>query len=134
MRSASPRFQKVDGQWWVSHVHGSTPDHRLHVGEYMLRAQERLQNHKLEHEVAERTAELQRANQITDDLLRNILPASVVEKLRSKASAKDRPHPNATKLFANFKDYTQHSERFLTQQLVDDLNVRFTTFDRMLVY
>ena len=34
----------------------------------------------------------------------------------------------------NFKDYTQHSERFLTQQLVDELNVRFTTFDRMLVY
>ena len=103
MRSASPRFQKVDGQWWVSHVHGSTPDHRLHVGEYMLRAQERLQNHKLEREVAERTAELQRANQITDDLLRNILPASVVEELRSTASAKDRPHPNATKLFAEFQ-------------------------------
>ncbi|MBK9286879.1 MAG: nuclear transport factor 2 family protein [Flavobacteriales bacterium] len=126
-------LKRINGRWWVTHVHGSTPDYRLHDGEYMLRAQERLRNQELEREVAERTAELQRANQITDDLLRNILPASVVEELRNNASVKARLHPHATVLFADFKDFTHHSERLSPQQLVDELNECFTAFDRMLV-
>lgn len=122
----------LNGRWLVAHVHGSTPDYRLHDGEFMMREALRDRNLQLEREVAERTRELQRAKKATDDLLLNILPATVIEELQRKGRVAAHAHPNVTVIFADFKDFTQHSERLSPQHLVDELNACFTAFDHLL--
>ncbi|MBL7963636.1 MAG: nuclear transport factor 2 family protein [Flavobacteriales bacterium] len=125
-------IKRIHGRWLVAHVHGSTPDYRLHDGEYMMREALRDRNLQLEREVAERTRELQRAKKAADDLLMNILPATVIEELHRKGRVAARAHQNVTVLFADFKDFTRHSERLSPQHLVDELNACFTAFDHML--
>lgn len=125
-------LKRVNGWWLVAHVHGSTPDYRLHDGEYMMREALRDRNLQLEREVAERTRELQRAKKAADDLLLNILPATVIEELHSNGRVAAHAHTNVTVLFADFTDFTRHSERLTPQHLVDELNACFTAFDHML--
>ncbi len=125
-------LKRVQGRWLVAHVHGSTPDYRLHDGEYMMREALRDRNMQLERDVDERTRELQRAKQAADDLLLNILPASVIDELRDRGNVAARAHADVTVLFADFTDFTRHSERLSPQLLVDELHACFTAFDRML--
>jgi len=48
-------------QWWIVHVHGSTPDYRLKEGDYMTNASTIIRNSELERQVYERTSELNNA-------------------------------------------------------------------------
>lgn len=125
-------LKKCDGRWWVTHVHGSVPDYRLHEGEYLIHAGMRNRNQQLECEVAQRTRELQVAMQRSDDLLLNILPAAVAEELKTHGRACARQHPEVTVLLTDFKNFTQLSEQLTPQELVDELDACFTAFDTLL--
>lgn len=125
-------LKKCSGRWWVTHVHGSIPDYRLHEGEYLMHAGMGRRNRELEHEVAERTLALKREKQRSDDLLLNILPAAVAEELMTKGHAVARQHPEVTVMLTDFKNFTQLSELLSPQELVDELNECFTAFDMLL--
>lgn len=125
-------LKRANGRWWVTHVHGSVPDYRLHEGEYLMHAGMRNRNQQLEQEVAERTRELQAEKRRSDDLLLNILPAAVAEELKTSGSALARHHEHVTVLITDFKNFTQLSEQLSPQELVDELNACFTAFDMLL--
>ena len=115
----------------MTHVHGYVPDYRLHDGEYLMHAGMRDRNQQLEHEVVERTRELQAEKHRSDDPLSNILPAFVAEELKVRDSALAGQHENVTVLLADLKNFTQLSEQLPPQELVDELNACFTEFDTL---
>ncbi|MBL8003277.1 MAG: nuclear transport factor 2 family protein [Flavobacteriales bacterium] len=125
-------LRRAEGRWWVCHVHGSVPDLRLHEGEYLLHADMSWRNAELERQVAERTRELQLAKDAADDMLRNILPASVVNELHQHNRVRPRLHPQVTVIFADFKGFTHRGELLGPERLVEELNDHFTAFDNLL--
>jgi adenylate cyclase len=82
---------------------------------------------------------LQEKNQIiseekkrSDDLLLNILPEEVAEELKTKGEAEAQLIDQATVLFTDFKGFTAMSEVLSPKDLVNDLNVCFSEFDRII--
>jgi len=67
----------------------------------------------------------------SDELLHNILPREVASELKLKGHADAKHFDQATILFTDFKGFTQASERLSPQELVEELNVCFKAFDRI---
>ncbi len=84
---------------------------------------------KARQEVEERTGELMIEKKKTDELLLNILPAETAEELKATGMAKAKNYANVTVLFADFKGFTEISEKLNPDQLVSDLNYCFSGFD-----
>ena len=126
-------LKRVDGRWWVAHVHGSDPDYRLREGEYMTYGDIHTRNRDLEREVMMRTEELRAEKKRSDALLLNILPEEVAEELKSKGETAAKLIDQVTILFTDFKGFTTLSERMGPQELVRDLNECFSAFDRICV-
>lgn len=80
-------------------------------------------------EIEERTVELMAEKKKTDELLLNILPAETAEELKATGFAKAKNHEWVTVLFADFKNFTEISERLQPAQVVSDLNHCFSAFD-----
>jgi class 3 adenylate cyclase len=72
---------------------------------------------------------LEHEKQRSDALLLNILPASVAEELKATGWVKPRFYPEATILFADFRNFSQICRRLSPQQLIDDLSHCFRGFD-----
>lgn len=68
----------------------------------------------------------------SDELLRNILPVEVAEELKEKGKADARKYDNVSVLFSDFEDFTGISEKLSLEELVDELNVCFKSFDRIM--
>lgn len=68
----------------------------------------------------------------SDDLLLNILPAEVADELKSSGQSVAQQYNHATVLFTDFVGFTQASERLGVQELVNELNIYFTAFDRIM--
>jgi adenylate cyclase len=66
---------------------------------------------------------------ISDDLLLNILPASVAEELKVNGQANTRYYEQVTVLFADFKGFTSASALLTPQQIVEELDSCFRAFD-----
>lgn len=84
---------------------------------------------KAKREVEERTSELIIAQKKTEELLLNILPAETAEELKATGMAKAKNYADVTVLFADFKGFTEISEKLKPEQLVSDLNYCFSAFD-----
>lgn len=67
----------------------------------------------------------------SDELLLNILPASVALELKSKGKADARHYDQVTVLFSDFKDFTKISSNLSPQELVAELDECFQAFDRI---
>lgn len=67
----------------------------------------------------------------SEELLLNILPHEVAEELKEKGHADARLIDHATVLFTDFKGFTAMSEQLSPQELVHDLNICFSEFDRI---
>jgi len=67
----------------------------------------------------------------SDDLLLNILPASVAEELKSKGYADTRYYEQVTVLFTDFQGFTEISSTLSPQQLVKELDECFRAFDKI---
>lgn len=83
--------------------------------------QKRKDNRKIAHE-----------KKRSDDLLLNILPAEVADELKSSGQSVAQQYNHATVLFTDFVGFTQASERLGVQELVNELNIYFTAFDRIM--
>ena len=87
------------------------------------------QNDLLENQVNERTHELQKEKQKTEDLLLNILPHEVAEELKENGSSEAKYYDEVTVLFTDFVNFTQSSERLGAEKMLVELNECFTAFD-----
>ena len=67
--------------------------------------------------------------QRSDELLLNILPASVAEELKLNGHSDARSFNNVTVLFTDFIGFTVKCEQFTPQELVMELDTCFKTFD-----
>ncbi|OCK50902.1 hypothetical protein BA768_03705 [Chryseobacterium sp. CBo1] len=90
------------------------------------------QNELLENQVNERTQELQKEKQKTEDLLLNILPHEVAEELKEKGSSEAKYYDEVTVIFTDFVDFTQSSEKLGAEKMLAELNDCFTEFDRIM--
>ncbi|MGB3691975.1 MAG: adenylate/guanylate cyclase domain-containing protein [Spirulinaceae cyanobacterium] len=109
-------------------------------------------NSSLEEKIAERTQELRRANvkleqriaerqmaetalrlarQRSDNLILNILPAKIAEKLKQGQSIVAEQFDEATILFADLVDFTRMAAFVKPIELVDLLNNIFSEFDEL---
>ncbi len=67
--------------------------------------------------------------QRSDELLLNILPASIATELKETGKAKARKFNEVTVLFTDFKNFTNISETLSPEELVEELDKCFKAFD-----
>ncbi|MCX8533996.1 adenylate/guanylate cyclase domain-containing protein [Chryseobacterium luquanense] len=90
------------------------------------------QNDLLENQVNERTQELQKEKQKTENLLLNILPHEVAEELKENGSSEAKYYDEVTVLFTDFVNFTQSSEKLGAEKMLVELNDCFTAFDMIM--
>lgn len=84
---------------------------------------------KLERIINERTAELQREKEVTEELLANLLPKDTVTQLKNKGKASSQKFDLVTVLFSDIEGFTKIAEQMNPEQLIDDLDNFFFHFD-----
>ena len=84
---------------------------------------------ELNHTKTEMAAEKAR----TDELLLNILPATIAEELKQNGKVQPKHIPSASILFADFKGFTLLAERTEPVALIGLLDQYFTMFDEIVV-
>ena len=92
----------------------------------------RSQKQKLERTVSERTHELRKEKDRSDELLKNILPVGVAAELKQSGRAEARHFDRVTVLFSDFTDLDTVSEGLSPAELVGELNVCINAFDRIM--
>jgi class 3 adenylate cyclase len=65
----------------------------------------------------------------SDELLLNILPASIAEELKTNGKAQARQYKEATVFFSDFINFTSIAEKLSPQELVQELDKCFKAFD-----
>ncbi len=86
----------------------------------------------LERTVVDRTRELSREKDRSEELLKNILPENVANELKVRGTAQARHFDQATVLFSDFREFTRIAEQLSADELVEELNVCFNAFDRIM--
>ena len=69
---------------------------------------------------------------LSDALLLNILPEEIAEELKNKGTSEARQIDNVTVLFADFKGFTQLSEKLSPKELVAEIDACFREFDNIM--
>jgi len=87
------------------------------------------QRDDLDREVHERTDELRKERDRSDELLLNILPHEVAEELKRTGAAAAKHFDQASVLFTDFKGFTTMSEKVGAAELLEELNTCFKAFD-----
>ena len=64
-----------------------------------------------------------------EELLRNTLPESIAEELKTHGRVKPRYHDSVTILFTDFRAFTGLAERLEPRALIEQLNDHFSAFD-----
>jgi adenylate cyclase len=64
--------------------------------------------------------------------LKNILPVHIAEELKTTGKARARRFPEATVLFCDFVNFTKTAERLGPEALVQELDVCFKAFDKIM--
>ncbi len=81
--------------------------------------------------LAQQKEQLEIAQQKSEVLLLNILPASVTAELKEKGSATPRLYKEATVLFTDFQKFTHIARNMPPEQLLEGLNSCFGAFDQI---
>ena len=89
-------------------------------------------NEILETLVEERTGELAKEKEISDQLLLNILPYEISQELKANGSSKPRFFDTVTVLFTDFKDFSRISAGLSPQVLVDEIDFYYSQFDSII--
>jgi len=97
-----------------------------------------LEKKRLRDEQKRKTAELEKAieeaetqRRESESLLRNILPKTIAEELRSRGQVEPRYFEDVTILFSDFVGFTHATENLAAEDLVTLLHAYFTAFDRI---
>lgn len=85
----------------------------------------------LESQVKERTADLMKERDLSETLLKNILPAKVAEELKNGGAVEARHFPKVSVMFTDFKDFTQLTKEVKPKKLVEELDFIFSRFDEI---
>jgi len=75
---------------------------------------------------------LAREKNRSEHLLRNILPEQTAKELKDYGRVKSQRFDSVTVLFADFKDFSRHSEYLEPEVLVESVDFYFTKFDEIL--
>lgn len=86
----------------------------------------------LAHIVDQRTKELQEEQRRADELLSNILPATVIRELKEKGISEPREYRTVSILFTDFMGFTNIAGSLPAHKLVGELNEVFHQFDEIL--
>ncbi len=70
--------------------------------------------------------------QRSDDLLLNILPATIAQELKEKGTATAQKFNEASILFSDFKNFTRISEQLSPEELVKLIDTTFKAFDNII--
>jgi class 3 adenylate cyclase len=68
----------------------------------------------------------------SDELLHNILPEETAEELKINGSAEAKSYDLVTVMFTDFKDFTQASETMGAKELVKEINLCYSEFDKII--
>ncbi|RQO30165.1 hypothetical protein DBR32_11310 [Taibaiella sp. KBW10] len=68
----------------------------------------------------------------SEALLLNILPAEIAEELKTKGESKAQQYEEVSVLFTDFVNFTRISEQIGVDELLNELNINFTAFDRIM--
>ena len=90
-----------------------------------------LANLELENRVQERTIELEKEKERSEQLLRNVLPETIAEQLKENQDAIAEHYDEVTILFADIVGFTLLAERLAPLELVNLLNQIFSQFDSL---
>lgn len=101
------------------------------VGQALLNERLREAQSFLEDRIIERTRELSAAQQRSDQLLHNVLPHPVVERLKRGDQAIAERYEEVTVLFADLVDFTRWSTLLQPEHVVEVLGQVFTEFDAL---
>ncbi|WP_367391696.1 adenylate/guanylate cyclase domain-containing protein [Lewinella sp. LCG006] len=77
----------------------------------------------------EKNQQIEEERQRSDELLLNILPASIAEELKTNGKAQARQYKEATVFFSDFINFTNIAEKLSPQELVQELDKCFKAFD-----
>lgn len=86
---------------------------------------------ELEGKISLRTAELQREQTRTKELLYNILPMEVADELSATGRVRPVRHESVTILFTDFSQFTQAVSTMPADRMVAELNEIFEAFDNI---
>lgn len=75
---------------------------------------------------------IRRGKKRSDELLHNILPEEVATELKQKGKVGSKRIESVTVLFTDFKGFTAMAEQLSAKELVEDLNICFSEFDRIM--
>jgi class 3 adenylate cyclase len=84
---------------------------------------------KLERIIQERTSELTREKEKTDELLANMLPKDTADELKSTGKATSHKFDLVTVLFSDIQGFTKIAEQMNPEKLIDELDNFFFQFD-----
>jgi class 3 adenylate cyclase len=84
---------------------------------------------RLEELIAERTEELQREKEKSDNLLANMLPKGTAQEIMSKGKAAKTKYNFVTVLFSDIQGFTRIAEEMNPEVLIDELDRFFFHFD-----
>lgn len=84
---------------------------------------------KLEQVIKERTAELMREKEKTDELLANLLPKDTADELKNTGKATSQKFNMVTVLFSDIQGFTKIAEQMNPEKLIDELDNFFFHFD-----
>ena len=87
----------------------------------------------LEQTVKERTAEVVKQKEKSDELLLNILPSEVADELKEKGYTTAKSFDEVTVLFSDIKGFTDVAEKLTAQKLVKEINIYFSAFDNIIL-
>jgi len=85
----------------------------------------------LEQELVQRSAELESQRQVSESLLRNILPATVAEEFRNKGAVEPKYLEDVTIIFTDFVGFSSSAEKLAADELVQMLHEYFSAFDEI---
>jgi len=85
----------------------------------------------LEQKVEQRTQELQKEKELSEELLLNILPYETTIELKANGFAKAKDYNIVTVLFTDFKNFTEFSEGLSSHKLVAEIDYYYRAFDNI---
>jgi adenylate cyclase len=83
-------------------------------------------------ELALKNSLIEEEQKRSESLLLNILPSAIAQELKSKNKVAARKYEKATVMFIDFKGFTNVSERLSPERLVEELDLCFSNFDRII--